>query len=217
VTMSMRADNENLMVGRHHIFLVDDDEAVRDALRLFLESRDFAVREFVSAEALLDVIRDSDSGVIVLDLRLNGLSGLELQTELNSRGIELPIIFISGHGTVSDCASALRQGATDFVEKPFDNDVLLRHIERGLQQENARKQLRLARHVLETRLAKLTPREKEVMQYVVEGVSNKQAAERLGVSSRTIEVHRSRIMLKMGANSLPELVRMAVTTGMLDL
>jgi two-component system response regulator FixJ len=215
--MSMRADNENLMVGRHHIFLVDDDEAVRDALRLFLESRDFAVREFVSAEALLDVIRDSDSGVIVLDLRLNGLSGLELQTELNSRGIELPIIFISGHGTVSDCASALRQGATDFVEKPFDNDVLLRHIERGLQQENARKQLRLARHVLETRLAKLTPREKEVMQYVVEGISNKQAAERLGVSSRTIEVHRSRIMLKMGANSLPELVRMAVTTGMLDL
>jgi RNA polymerase sigma factor (sigma-70 family) len=213
----IRAGNGDVMTERHNVFLVDDDDAVRDALRLFLESRGFVVHEFASAEALLAKISEDGSGVIVLDLRLKGLSGLELQSELKSRGIELPIIFISGHGTVSDCASALRQGATDFIEKPFDNDVLLRHIEQGLQQESTRKHQRLTRRTLETRLAKLTPREKEVMQYVVEGVSNKQVAERLGVSSRTIEVHRSRIMLKMGATSLPELVRMAVTTGMLGL
>jgi RNA polymerase sigma factor (sigma-70 family) len=213
----MRADNGDVITERHNIFLVDDDDAVRDALRLFLESRGFIVHEFASGESLLAEIEAEDSGVIVLDLRLNGLSGLELQSELKSRGIELPIIFISGHGTVSDCASALRHGATDFIEKPFDNDVLLQNIERSLQQESSRKHQRLTRRSLETRLSKLTPREKEVMRYVVEGVSNKQVAERLGVSSRTIEVHRSRIMLKMGATSLPELVRMAVSAGMLGL
>ena len=198
------------MTESNNVFLVDDNDAVRHALRLFLECRNFHVREFSSAESLLASVRDTDTGVLVLDVRMRGMSGIELQSELNARRINLPVIFITGHGNIQDSVMALKAGAKDFLEKPFENDVLLQSIKQALQEENALKQLRQAKISLTSKFERLTPREREVMRYIVDGVSNKHLATLLGVSNRTIEVHRSRIMAKMGASSLPELVRMAL-------
>ena len=199
------------MTECHNIFLVDDNDAVRHALRLFLECRNFNVRDFQSAESLLASIRDRDAGVLVVDLRMNGMSGLELQRILKERGMDLPIIFITGHGNIQDSVVALKAGAKDFIEKPFENEVLLKSISQALREEKTRKEVRTAKIEVARKFEKLTPREREVMNYIVEGVSNKHLAVLLGVSNRTIEVHRSRIMTKMGAGSLPELVRMALS------
>jgi len=201
------------MTERENLFLVDDNHAVRHALRLFLESRDFVVHEFSSAEALLEVIAAGDTGVIIVDLRLDGMSGLELQAELKSRGIDLPTVFITGHGSIRDSVSALKKGAVDFIEKPFDNEVLLRSINDALRCEHSLRERRGVKRDLLDKFSTLTPREQQVLTYVVSGISNKSLAEQLGVSSRTIEVHRSRIMAKMGACSLAELVRMALLMG----
>jgi len=204
------------MTERESIFLVDDNAAVRHALCLFLECKNFHVRDYASAEALLASIDKNDTGVLVLDLCMQGMSGLELQSELGSRGIELPIIFITGHGNVHDSVQALKEGAADFIEKPFDNEVLLNSIKQALQQERTRRELRAIKFELTSKFERLTPREREVMKYVVNGSSNKNLAELLGVSNRTIEVHRSRIMAKMGASSLPELVCMALSIGLIQ-
>lgn len=203
------------MTERESLFLVDDNHAVRHALRLFLESRGFVVHEFSSAEALLEVIAAGDTGVIIVDLRLEGMSGLDLQAELKSRGIDLPTVFITGHGSIQDSVSALKKGAVDFIEKPFDNEVLLRSINDALRCEQSLRERRGVKRDLLDRFSTLTPREQQVLSYVVGGISNKSLAEQLGVSSRTIEVHRSRIMAKMGACSLPELVRMALLLGIM--
>jgi len=204
------------MTERANLFLVDDNPAVRHALRLFLESRGFIVHEFSSAEALLEVIAAGETGVIIVDLRLDGMSGLDLQAELKSRDIHLPTVFITGHGSIRDSVSALKEGAVDFIEKPFDNEVLLRSIHDALRCEQSVREQRCVKRDLLDKFATLTPREQEVLTYVVDGVSNKGLAERLGVSSRTIEVHRARIMAKMGAGSLPELVRMALLIGIVS-
>ena len=203
------------MTERESLFLVDDNHAVRHALRLFLESRGFVVHEFSSGEALLEVIAAGDTGVIIVDLRLDGMSGLDLQAELKSRGIDLPTVFITGHGSIRDSVSALKEGAVDFIEKPFDNEVLLRSINDALRCEQSLRERRGVKRDLLDRFSTLTPREQQVLSYVVGGISNKSLAEQLGVSSRTIEVHRSRIMTKMGACSLPELVRMALLLGIM--
>ena len=201
------------MTEREDLFLIDDNHAVRHALRLFLESRGFVVHEFSSAEAFLEVIAAGDTGVIIVDLRLDGMSGLDLQAELKSRGIDLPTVFITGHGSIRDSVSALKEGAVDFIEKPFDNEVLLRSINDALRCEQSLRERRGVKRDLLDKFSTLTPREQQVLTYVVGGISNKSLAEQLGVSSRTIEVHRSRIMAKMGACSLPELVRMALLMG----
>jgi RNA polymerase sigma factor (sigma-70 family) len=138
------------------------------------------------------------------------MSGLELQTELKSRNIYLPIIFISGHGNIQSSVSAMKEGAVDFIEKPFDNEELLASIRYTFKKEAEKNELNSIKSALTKKLETLTPREQEVMGYVVDGVSNKQMAALLGVSDRTIEVHRSRVMAKMAAHSLPELVRMSV-------
>jgi len=203
------------MTERETIFLVDDNDAVRHALSLFLECKNFPVRCYASAEALLATIDGKATGVLVLDLCMKGMSGLELQAALKSHGIELPVIFISGHGNIQDSVHALKEGAADFIEKPFDNEVLLESIKRALHQDRSRRELRAVKKETATRFERLTPREREVMQYIVNGTSNKHLAELLGVSSRTIEVHRSRIMSKMGAGSLPELVCMALSIGII--
>ena len=160
-----------------------------------------------------DVIAPGDTGVIIVDLRLEGMSGLDLQAALKSRGIDLPTVFITGHGSIRDSVSALKEGAVDFIEKPFDNEVLLCSIHDALRCEQSVREQRCVKQDLLDKFATLTPREQEVLTYVVDGVSNKGLAEQLGVSSRTIEVHRARIMAKMGAGSLAELVRMALLMG----
>jgi FixJ family two-component response regulator len=147
--------------------------------------------------------------VLVLDQRMSGMTGLELQQVLAERGMDLPIIFITGHGNVPLSVMAMKAGAMDFIEKPFSNEVLLANVRDAFhrleaqQEEHRRKSRALQRH------QSLTPREKEILAFIVQGISNKQLAEKLQVSNRTIEVHRSRIMRKMQADSLPDLVRMA--------
>lgn len=204
------------MTERETVYLVDDNDAVRHALSLFLECKHFRVLGFSSAEELLAVLRPDDTGVLVLDMCMSGMSGLQLQAELKSRGMTLPIIFITGHGNVQESVQALKEGASDFIEKPFDNEFLLESIKRALYQERSQRELRAVKHQLNAKFERLTPREREVMKYIVNGTSNKHLAELLGVSSRTIEVHRSRIMSKMGAGSLPELVCMAITLGLIS-
>ena len=191
------------------IFLVDDDAAVRDALCLYLEGMGFVVRTFASAEAFLGEVDAIGRGVLVLDQRMTGMSGLELQSELKVRGMEMPTIFITGHGDVPMSVRAMKEGATDFLEKPFRNSDLLTSIEQVLAQDAAKMEDYRYHAEIREKYDSLTPREKEVMEHIVQGLPNKSVAQLLGVSMRTVEAHRGRVMEKMGAPSLPDLVRMA--------
>jgi FixJ family two-component response regulator len=195
------------------IFLVDDDAAVRDALCLYLEGTGFAVRTFDSAEAFLSGIEGMDHGVLVLDQRMTGMSGLELQAELKARSVEMPTIFITGHGDVPMSVRAMKEGATDFLEKPFRNSDLLASIEQVLAQDAEKMEDYRYHAEVREKYDSLTPREKEVMEHIVQGLPNKSVAELLGVSMRTVEAHRGRVMEKMDARSLPDLVRMAAFCG----
>ena len=192
---------------RKNIFLVDDDADVSCALSMFLVSAGYSVKSFPSAEAFLEEAGSAVGGVMLLDQRMTGMSGIELQSELPRRGIFLPIIFITGHGDVQTSVKALKAGAIDFLEKPFSHKDLLASLKEAFLQFNNQKQ----DHDLVAEIGRcyvsLTRREKEVMQHVVAGVSNRQLAERLQLSPRTIEVYRSRVMKKMGAEALPNLVR----------
>ena len=196
-------------MGSLPIYLVDDDAAVRDALCLYLEGTGFVVRAFESAEAFLDDIDALDRGVLVLDQRMTGMSGLELQSQLNARAQEMPIIFITGHGDVPMTVRAMKAGAVDFLEKPFRNSDLLQSIDQALAQDAAKMERYVHKARVREKCNSLTPREREVMAHIVEGLSNKNIAQLLGVSVRTVEAHRGRVMEKMEARSLPELVRMA--------
>jgi len=195
------------MLVNKTIFLVDDDAAVRHALSVFLETCEYSVRTFLSAEAFLEEAEDAVDGVMLLDQRMTGMSGLELQAELARRGIDLPIIFITGHGDVQMSVKAIKAGAINFLEKPFSDDDLIASIREAFSRADDSKQYRDLIAELRKCHASLTAREREVMQYVVGGMSNRKLAEQLNVSDRTIEVHRSRVMKKMGAESLPDLVR----------
>jgi len=189
------------------VFLIDDDDAVCHALSVFLEGAGYRVRSFSSAEAFLEKADSALEGVMVLDQRMTGMSGLELQAELNRRGADPSIIFISGHGDVQMSVKAIKAGAINFLEKPFNNDELLTSIREAFSYaDKSKKQRNLTTEIRKCH-ASLTDREKEVLQHVVAGMSNRHLAELLGVSDRTVEVHRSRGMKKMGAASLPDLVR----------
>ena len=186
---------------------MDDDAAVCHALSVFLDASGYNVRTFSSAESFLNEVAGVAEGVMLLDQRMTGMSGLELQTELAKRGIDLPIIFISGHGDVRMSVKAVKAGAIDFLEKPFSNEDLLVSIREAFLYADDSKKRRELVAGLKVRHASLTAREEEVLQHVVAGMSNRNLAELLGVSDRTVEVHRSRVMKKMGAASLPDLVR----------
>ena len=195
------------MAIKRHVFLVDDDMAVCHALSVFLQSCGYLVRTFSSAEAFLSGAAGVRDGVMLLDQRMTGMSGLELQQELGRRHIDLPIIFITGHGDVQMSVKAVKAGAIDFLEKPFSNEALLASIREAFLQSDRHKKHRESVAEMRERYASLTEREREVMQHVVAGLSNRHLAEQLGVSDRTVEVHRSRGMKKLGADSLPDLVR----------
>jgi FixJ family two-component response regulator len=194
--------------GIKTVYLVDDDPEVCHSLGLFLDNEGYQTREFHSAESLLATIDRSGYGVIVLDYFLNGLSGLELQLELANRDVEWPIIFISGQGDIKTSVTALKKGAVDFLVKPFQGKELLASVEEAFRKAERCFKERIRRNTIESRCQKLTQREKEVMEYIVAGVSNRNLAKHLGVSTRTIEAHRSKMMKKMSADSLPELVCM---------
>jgi FixJ family two-component response regulator len=195
------------MSALKQVYLVDDDAAVCHALSVFLETCGYLVRIFSCAEDFLSAAAENMQGVMLLDQRMTGMTGLELQAELGSRGVELPIIFITGHGDVRMSVQAIKAGAVNFLEKPFSNTELLSVLQEAFNCAAEGKSLHDEIGGLRRRHASLTEREREVMKYVVAGMSNRKLADKLGVSDRTIEVHRARGMKKMGAESLPDLVR----------
>jgi len=196
------------------IFIVDDDEAVRGALRLLLKSVGLPTAVYSSAQEFLANYEPRQSGCLVLDVRMPGMSGLELQQQLNIRGATLPVIFITGHGDVPMAVEAMQHGAFDFLQKPFRDQELLHRVQRALEKDRTvRVQLR-EKDVIQERLASLTPREREVLELVTNGKPNKVMAAELGVSQRTVEIHRSRVMDKMEATSLAHLVRMMMDLGL---
>ncbi|MFZ9477867.1 MAG: response regulator transcription factor [Steroidobacteraceae bacterium] len=195
------------------VFVVDDDDAVRNSLRLLLKSAGFPTTVFASAQDFLANWKDDQPGCLVLDVRMPGVSGLELQEELNRRGAIIPVIFISGHADVPMAVEAIQHGAFDFLQKPFGDQDLIDRIQRALAADADNRRLLEQRDELRRRYATLTPREQEVLVLVTDGRANKVMAGDLGVSQRTIEIHRARVMEKMGARSVAQLVRMTLDLG----
>jgi len=192
------------------VFVVDDDEGVRNSLRFLLNSVGLTTRALSSATEFLDTYKPSQSGCLVLDVRMPGMSGLELQQQLNLRGAAIPVIFITGHGDVPMAVEAMQHGAFDFVQKPFRDQDLIDRIQRALERD-ARGRIALAQHArIRQRIESLTPREREVLTLMTQGKPNKVMAAELGVSQRTVEIHRARVMDKSGATSLAQLVRMVM-------
>ena len=191
------------------VFLVDDDQAVRDALVLLMETAQFNTESFDSAEAFLDVCDPDRPGCLVLDIRMPGMSGIKLQEELAARGIIIPVIFLTGHGNISMSAQAFRSGAVDFMEKPFEENILLERIQEAIRLDQSKRKALEKQAKAESRLASLTPREVEILWLIVAGKANKEIAAELDLSHRTVESHRGRIIEKTGARSLPDLVELA--------
>ncbi|HLO76438.1 MAG TPA: response regulator FixJ [Magnetospirillum sp.] len=192
------------------VHVVDDDGAIRDALVLLLEAAGHVARSHVDAAAFLAALDPARPGCVVADVRMPGMGGLELQRHLRQQRIDLPVIIITGHADVAMAVQALKSGAADFIEKPFDEDVLLSSVARAL--DTGARAFRERRQLadISTRAATLSPREREVMDLVVQGLPNKAVAVELTISARTVEIHRARVMEKMGAASLSDLVRMAL-------
>ncbi|MEN8204552.1 MAG: response regulator [Pseudomonadota bacterium] len=195
------------------VFLVDDDHAVRDALELLLDSAGLRTVSYPSAAAFLEKFDQKHRGCLVLDIRMPGMSGMELQAALTEKSINIPIIFLTGHGNVSMSAKAFRSGAIDFMEKPFNENVLLERIQEAIRQDQSNQDAATRRIDASTRLASLTPREREVMLLIVTGNANKEIATKLDLSTRTIETHRGRILEKTGAQSLADLIELAIASG----
>ena len=193
------------------VYVIDDDAPVRDSLRLLLESLGKNVETFASAQEFLDHSNEVCFGCLVLDIRMPGMDGMELQEILNARGLYLPIIFITGHGEVPTAVTAMRKGAFDFIQKPFVNQDLIGRIDAALALDDKNQELKQKQKSIEQCLASLTERELEVLRLITEGKSNKSIALELNVSQRTVEAHRAHIMEKMQAKSLAHLVRMTMT------
>ena len=189
------------------VFIVDDDQAVLNSLRWLLESAGHTVETFTSAPQFLDRCNTSLGGCLLLDIRMPGMDGIELQEELNARGFDIPIVIISGHADVATAIRTMKAGAIDLIEKPFADQELLDRIDRALRIEEARSSRRSDKSRVAACLEQLTPREREVMDLVVTGSSNKQIAEELHISNKTVEAHRAKVMKKMEAESLAGLVR----------
>jgi len=192
------------------VFLVDDDEAVRDSLGLLMKSVALQSQSFASADEFLANYDPDCAGCLVLDIRMPGMSGMELQQKLIEMRAILPIIFITGHGDIPMAVEAMQRGAIDFIPKPFRDHELLNRINKALDDDRKNRESLLELDEVEKRLEKLTPREKQVLELVVQGKANKVVAGDLGVSQRTVEIHRARVMGKMKARSLPQLVRMVM-------
>ena len=192
------------------IYIVDDDEALRDSLAWLLDSAGYLTQSFDSAEAFLAGYNDGLTGCVLLDVLMPGMSGLELFDRLCELHATLPVIFITGHGDVPMAVAALKRGAADFIEKPFNDEDMLTLIRQCLAVERDERDRRRQDAEVARRLDQLTQREREVLELIIAGKLNKQIADTLGISIKTVEVHRARVMEKMGANSLAELVQHVV-------
>jgi two-component system response regulator FixJ len=192
------------------VFVVDDDTAVRQGLRFMLRAAGYSVEAFPSARSFLEDYDPRRGGCLLLDVQMPQMTGLELQQRLNVRGWRIPVIFITGHGSVPLAIAAMKAGAFDFIEKPLREDTLLESIERALHWNDRAYEERLERATLEVRAALLTPREREVFELVARGEPNKVIARNLGISFRTVELHRAHIIEKLQARSLSDLIRMGI-------
>jgi two-component system response regulator FixJ len=202
------------MRGDRLIYLVDDDEAVRDSLSLLLETRGFTVRAFASAQEFLAAAPSLRPGVLVSDVRMPEMDGLELQQHLAERGFSFPLIIITGHGDVALAVQAMKAGALDFIEKPFAAETILNAAATALERLGEPVDGNPLAATAAVRLALLTPREREVLEGLLAGLPNKSIAYDLAISPRTVEIHRARVMEKMAARSLSELVRLSLAAGL---
>jgi len=193
------------------VFIVDDDGAVRDALALLLGLKGHRTSIFSSAEDFLAAFRKDWRGCLVLDVKMSGMSGLELQAQLTSKGSELPIVIVTGHGDAASARAALKAGAVDFLEKPIDDEQLVAAVAAALERDAKRQAARVVGDETVTRLSRLTPRERQVMDLAAAGRHNREIGEALGISPRTVEVYKARLMEKLQARNLSELIRFALT------
>ena len=193
------------------VYIVEDDEAVRDSLSLLLQSEGLPVIAYDRASRFLEDWQPDMAGCVVLDIRMPEMDGMELQEALVERGSDLPIIFVTGHGDVPLAVEAMRKGAVDFIEKPYHEEQLLEKIRNALSENAEHSQVREEKQVILERLGELTPREREIMDRMIAGQANKVIAIELNISQRTVEIHRSRVMHKMGTHSLAQLVRMVLS------
>ena len=201
------------MSEQQTIHVVDDDEAMRDSMSWLLEGEGYKVACYNSAASFLAARNAHMRGCLVLDVRMPEMSGLELHEKLEALGSQLPIIFVTGHGDVPMAVGALQRGACDFIEKPFNNEDLLTRVRRALELDNQRSARQQRDSAISNRLEKLTQREREVMQLVVTGKLNKQIADSLDISMKTVEAHRARVMEKMGVRTLAELVKAVMSVN----
>jgi len=188
------------------VYIVDDDQAVRDSLRWLLESVGLNVQSFSSAEEFLESYSYYDVGCLLLDIRMQGMSGIQLQQEIHKQKFHLPVIIITGHGDVSLAVRSMKNGAMEFVEKPFNDQDILDSIQIGIEKDKINQRKRLEFSSLEARISNLTPRENEILKLVVKNIPNKEIAKKLFVSIKTVEAHRSNLMEKMKCESLVDLL-----------
>jgi len=190
------------------VYVVEDDEALRSLVRALTQSIGVASRDFPSANKFLEHYDPRQPGCLVLDIFMPGMSGLELQDELNRRGAVIPVIFMTGHADVASAVAAVRHGAFNYLQKPFSNSELIANVRQALELDHRNRQMLAQHDAIRDRLASLTAREREVLELIVRGLASKVMAEEMGLSKRTVELHRSRVMDKMGAGSIAQLVRM---------
>jgi two-component system response regulator FixJ len=204
------------MADRGKVYVIDDDEAMRDSLNFLLNSANFNVTLFETALRFLDVLPSLEFGCVVSDVRMPGLDGIELLKRMKAGRSPFPIVIMTGHGDIPLAVEALKLGAVDFLEKPFEDDRLVGMIEVAIRQAETVARNEAVAHDIAARIASLSPRERQVMDGLIAGLSNKLIARNYDISPRTIEVYRANVMTKMQANSLSELVRLAMRAGLLD-
>ena len=195
------------------VFVIDDDASVRKSLSRLLRSLGFEVEAFASSELFLERAPYDGVGCIILDIRMPGLDGMALQEQLSKADYSMPIIFITGHGDIPMSVRAMKKGAVDFLPKPFDDDDLLQAVRRGIEKDVQARAERAEIELVLERLKLLTPREQEILRYVISGLLNKQIGFKLGIAEKTIKIHRGRIMEKLHVSSVADLVRLAEKAG----
>lgn len=198
------------------VYVVDDDEAVRDSLKWLLEANDYRVEIYDSGESFIANFDQNAIAILVLDVRMDGMSGLEVQEHLLKREADIPIIFITGHGDVSMAVNALKRGAVDFIEKPFEQAALKQLVETMLRTARERRMEKERRTLNQSLIDKLTPREQQVLERIVSGRLNKQIADDLGISIKTVEAHRASIMDKTNSGTVADLMRVVMDTNAID-
>lgn len=196
---------------QQRVYVVDDDADVRESLQWLLESVGLQVSSFATAQDFLETFNPGDSGCVVMDVRMPGLSGISAQKKLPEYQIDIPLIMISGHGSVDMAVTAMSQGAKTFIEKPFNDQLLLDHVQQALEQDRLMRAGQARVGKLQSRYDSLTKRERQVFEQVVNGLANQEIADLLGINRKTVEGHRANMMAKMTAQSLPQLIQMAVS------